>query len=216
MNNDWEKGVPTLAGLERKSPFSVPERYFDNLQEQLNSRISVENVYSDRFDSKFTVPEGYFTELSAQIEGRIIADKLKESFVGNSFTVPEGYFAALQSRINEKVAEPAKVFSMRKSSVPAWLNYAAAACITIALSAGLIFNIQQSKTTPSPAKNTSTKVSTSAISNVSDETILDYLRLHTTRADMPAIIENIGSVSYTVDENIQSEDLQSYLDERAL
>lgn len=206
INNDWQKEAPKLAAIERKNPFSIPAGYFDSLQEHLNSRLFLLELQPEK-TNEFTVPGGYFDALTDQIEGRIFAEKLKEQIIGNNFTVPEDYFSTLQDRINERVAEPVKVISMYRRMVPSWISYAAAACITIAVSAGLYFNIQNNTV------NVPEKAIVSDLSNVSDQEIIDYLQLNSTRADMPVLIENVGEniASPTIDPDISNEEVQSYL-----
>ena len=208
MENDWKKEAPLIALMEKRNPFTVPEGYFKTLQEQLDSRLYLLRLEKeDGLQNKFTVPEGYFDTLKAQIEGEIIAEELKTKITGNSFAVPEGYFNTLTDRINERISEPVKVVSFRSQKSPAWINYAAAACILVAVSTGLYFNIHNN-TVNTPAESAFTQ-----LSNVSDEEIIDYLQFSSTRADLPVLIENVGEqiTTPTIGEDISSEDVQSYL-----
>jgi hypothetical protein len=204
MNNDWKKEAPKLAAIENKNPFSVPAAYFDSLQEHLNSRLFLLELHPEKAN-EFKVPAGYFDNLPEHIEGRIFMENLKEESIGNNFTVPEGYFNTLQNRINERVAKPAKVVSLRRRMVPSWISYAAAACIMIAVSASLYFNMHNNTLNPNNTSNTD-------MSKVSDEAILQYLQVRSTRVDMPVIIENLGdNITPVIDEDIPTEDLQEYL-----
>jgi hypothetical protein len=206
INNDWQEEAPKLASIKNKNPFSVPEGYFDSLGEHLNSRIFLLEIHPEKAN-EFTVPEGYFDTLTDHIEGRIFTEKLKEEVIGNNFTVPEGYFDTLQTRLNERIEEPVKVISIRRRLVPSWLSYAAAACIMIAVSSGLYFNIKNNRV------NTPAKTSTTDLSKVSDDEILQYLKVRSTRQDMPAIVETLGDniPNPVIDEDIPTEDLQEYL-----
>lgn len=211
MDNEWKKEAPKLAAMGKINPFSVPEGYFNTLPEQINSQLFLAELHPGNSTGKFTVPEGYFENLSGHIESRISVEKLS----GNSFTVPEGYFDKLQNRINEQIAEPAKVVSIRSHRPPAWISYAAAACVTIAVSVTLYFNI-------SPKTNTSNRpnvvnVNISELSNkVSDEDIISYLKVHSSRNDMPVIIEALGEDIIPSTEDIPAEDVQAYLNDNSL
>ncbi len=209
MDNEWKKEAPKLAAMGKINPFSVPEGYFNTLPEQINSQLFLAELHPGNSTGKFTVPEGYFESLSGQIESRISVEKLN----GNSFTVPEGYFDKLQSRINEQIAEPVKVVSIRSHRPPAWINYAAAACVTIAVSVTLYFNISP-KTNAVPNV---VNVNISELSNkVSDEDIISYLKVHSTRNDMPVIMEALGENVMPTTEEIPAEDVQAYLNDNSL
>ena len=122
--DDLSKHAPLLDSLRAKGDgFAVPENYFSESAELLNSKINLppadgfvvpENYFEDSaekiisicrlYDLKarpFEVPPGYFEELTAQIES-IIA--LNDSTDKNSFTVPENYFSELDSTIKTKIA----------------------------------------------------------------------------------------------------------------
>ena len=215
MDNEWKKEAPKLAAMGKINPFSVPDGYFNTLPEQINSQLFLAELHPGNATGKFTVPDGYFENLSEHIESRISVEKLREELSGNSFTVPEGYFDKLKNRINEQIAEPVKVVSIRSHRPPAWINYAAAACVTIAVSVTLYFNISP-KTHTNTIQNTA-NVNISELSNkVSDEDIISYLKVHSTRNDLPVIMEALGENVIPTTEDIPAEDVQAYLNDNSL
>jgi hypothetical protein len=211
MDNDWKEEAPKLAAMRGINPFSVPEGYFNTLPEQINSQLLLAELHPGNATGKFTVPDGYFEDLAEQIKGRVSV----EDFKGNSFTVPEGYFNRLQDKINAQISEPVKVVPIRSHRPPAWINYAAAACVTIAVSITLYFNIFPGSRiiTGQDVVN----VNISDLSNkVSDEDIIGYLKVHSTRSDLPVIIEALGENVIPSSEEIPVEDVQAYLNDNSL
>lgn len=211
MDNDWKEEAPKLAAMGRKNPFSVPEGYFNALPEQINSQLFLNELHPGNNAGNFTVPEGYFENLAGHIESRVAVEK----FSGNSFSVPEGYFNSLQNRINEQITEPVKVMPLRSHKSPAWINYAAAACVTIAVSITLYFNVSPKTTGYAPQDVVNVNIS--ELSNkVSDEDIISYLKVHSSRSDMPVIIETLGENIIPSTEEIPAEDVQAYLNDNSL
>jgi hypothetical protein len=143
---------PVVAGIEKRNVFSVPDSYFDNLNETLLACISEEgNSVINNFskDGFFEVPQDYFENLSTSI-----LDKIKAQQPGNAidevevslspallsiqhknvFKVPAGYFNGLAADILNKVTPAkAKVISIRTSI----FKYAAAAIVTGIMALGV-------------------------------------------------------------------------------
>lgn len=62
--------------------FSVPENYFDQLNQDIQTRISVEKLKDLSNHNGFEVPELYFQQLNVKINKRIMEDQgVKESKV---------------------------------------------------------------------------------------------------------------------------------------
>lgn len=123
--DDLSKHAPLLDSLRAKGDgFAVPENYFSESAEQLNSKINLppadgfivpENYFEDLAEKiisvcrlhdlkaqPFEVPPGYFEELTAQVESLIALDELTGD--KNSFEVPADYFSDLDQTINTKLA----------------------------------------------------------------------------------------------------------------
>src|ERR1700759_2556407 len=120
---------PVVAGIEKRNVFSVPDGYFNSLNETILACISEEgNSIINNFskDSFLEVPQGYFENLSTSILDKIKAQQtenknaevsLSPSLLSiqhkNVFEVPAGYFNGLAANILNKVKPKAKVVSMR-------------------------------------------------------------------------------------------------------
>jgi hypothetical protein len=89
----------SLKQVNPNNPFSVPEGYFDSLDEQVLSKIKLEEFKNK---NGFTVPEGYFDELPGNIRARIAIEEVSEKEAG--FSVPEGYFDELAGNIQSRIA----------------------------------------------------------------------------------------------------------------
>ncbi len=106
--------APQLAALERARPFQVPEGYFDDLQERIQSRIAVEKY---RDPDALRVPEGYWETMAANITARIAQEE----------SAPEPQPASMPARL-------------RVRRLPTWVSYAAAACISVVVGTGIYLN----------------------------------------------------------------------------
>ncbi|HVS93639.1 MAG TPA: hypothetical protein VHE59_16485 [Mucilaginibacter sp.] len=143
MNSDkgkreWMNDYLSLKQVNPDNPFTVPEGYFDSLEENILSKIRLEEIKNSIPQTGFTVPENYFDDLTQNIQARIniedAADKDDAGFTvpgdyfdnlpaviqsrifveesldqhGEGFTIPEGYFENLTSKILNKTAAEEK------------------------------------------------------------------------------------------------------------
>lgn len=196
---NWEKDAPHIASAGRANPFLVPEGYFSTLEENLTSRIVIEEIGNDK---GLSVPHGYFEQLPGLIEAKIAVEELKEELSTEGFKVPEGYFETLGERIVQRT-QTQKVIQVRKLS--AWLSYAAAACVTAIIGAAIFLN----------ANNNSIN---QRISEVPAGAIENYLNLYTDQTDMQVIEENTDSkrVFSGITNNISEKELEEYIEETTL
>lgn len=92
-NKELIQVAPYLASLEKVSPFSLPDAYFENLHSTINS---ISTILSHDNKSGFEIPENYFNDLDEIIKNRISISLLNnESNAANE--VPEGYFTSMES-----------------------------------------------------------------------------------------------------------------------
>ncbi len=191
---DFKKEAPQLAAIGKTNPFTVPPQYFNDLHERLNTLVQLDLINDN---TGFIVPDEYFNNLPALLEKRIslVADQ-KES----EFSVPEGYFNSLPGRIQSNLPHKtdAKVIRLRT-----WMQYVAAACITIAVGTGVLLNTKQEST-----------VQVVGLSAIPDEEIINYLQIHSDETDTPAILEllegNSGSLP-DISAELSDKELQQYI-----
>ena len=196
---EWKKDVPHLNVIGKDNPFTTPETYFENLSDQIKSRIHLESFRFSE-NEEFDLPENYFDELGTTINARIYIEELTGGEKG--FTVPSGYFDKLTSEITAST-KTGKQNTIRKI-IPAWLGYAAAACTTIVMGSILYFNSDQ-------------YVITNELSKVPDQEIINYLQVHSTAADTEFIIEQLNPDELeNINTDISEEDLEQYLQNTTL
>jgi len=201
MDEGWEKRFPLLRATGKENPFNVPDGYFDNMQQQISSRITIESVSSSDSNGNLAVPEGYFDTLEDQIMSSIRVGKFKDLTEDGGFTVPEGYFNSLNDSIKQKVGLVEKPKDAKvRTLVPSWLKYAAAACIMISASTGL-YLFQKSDSIDKQ------------LAYIPDEAIVDYLLVNSDAGDMPVIIDNINSTADISPEiELSDQEIEQYLE----
>ena len=201
MNENWQEHAPTLAAMEKTNPFSIPDGYFEEMQQQLHSRIRIRQF--DDNENVFKIPDDYFETL----EEKLIAISKLEGVKGKSLTEilrgPQGYFDTLEQRIKAKLeaeelnAAPTKIKRLYSN----WITYAAAACITAIISLGIYYNTQNNNIEAQMAK-------------LPADEIVDYLQLYTDAGDAPMIINSIGAdVDISeIGSEVSEQEIEQYLE----
>lgn len=197
---EWMEEAPSLAAMDRKHPFAVPENYFIGLKADILSRCVIEDARFSN-EEEFTVPADYFETLPLQIEAGIAEQNIRTIASADGFTVPGNYFSGLKQNILEKTKtnnQPDK--SLIKPIRSNWLRYAAAACVTLVLGSVLIFNNQKDSIE-------------SQLGSIPDQEIINYLQIHTDMADIPLIMESLSqNVNLTnIGNEITDAEIEDYI-----
>lgn len=101
-NREWLNDYMSLKQVNPDNPFTVPEGYFDSLDERVLAKIKLEELKKSIPESGFSVPENYFEDLTTHIQARInIEEALDKEATG--FAVPEGYFDELANNIQSRI-----------------------------------------------------------------------------------------------------------------
>lgn len=201
-DKDFLKDAPTLAAISKENPLAIPTNYFESLNNSLNTRIKIETMRFKQED-EFQIPAKYFDTLSDRIENRIQTETIQMLIPSDGFQVPDGYFAELTHQINSKTNE-SKAIGRKKNIFTSWLSYSAAASIAMVIGVFFYFN----STVYSINKK---------LADVPDQEIINYLQAHSTIADTPYIIENLGEESLQdVSTDVSSEDLEQYINNTTL
>lgn len=201
MDEKWQEIAPTLAAMEKTNPFSVPDRYFNEMQQQLYSRLKV-----GQFDNEkpyFNVPDNYFDILESKITSVIQLEKLKPISESQEFSIPENYFDTLEKKIRTRIeSEEIKTSQPKiRQLLSSWVIYAAAASIVAIISFGLYFN------------NRSNNLEAQIAKLPADE-IVDYLQLYSDVGDAPLIIKNLGT-EFDISElstDVIDQEIEQYLE----
>lgn len=196
-NMEWDKDAPLLAAITKTDTFKVPDSYFENLSDQIISKIHLDEL--DNHTEGFTTPENYFEQLRQNITASISLENIKEENSG--FSVPVFYFEKSKQTILNKVqSKPSKKGNIFNLNV---VRYAAAACILLSTSIGIYFNIQRTQSV------------SYQLSKLADEDIESYLKSHTEVNDVPIIIENIEAADEIKigETTLDNKEVQQYLEQ---
>ena len=102
-NREWLNDYLSLKQVNSSNPFTVPDGYFDELEQQIVSFIKLDELKNNNAPSQgFTVPENYFEELNANINARINIEEAFDKEV-TGFAVPQDYFEELSDNINARI-----------------------------------------------------------------------------------------------------------------
>lgn len=102
-NREWLNEYMSLKQVNENNPFTVPEGYFNELEQQIMSRVKLEEFVGAAPAQGFTVPENYFEDLGSNLTARIkVEEALDKEAAG--LTVPEGYFDELASNIQARIS----------------------------------------------------------------------------------------------------------------
>lgn len=168
MHEDWEKEAPKLAGIERTNPFSVPDDYFAILSSAIQTAAKAEELKDQVKTDGFSVPAGYFENLEKRIANRITTEDLTE---------------------HKPVVRRLKL---------GWVQYAAAACLLIAVSFGILITNQNNKIERQ-------------LHGIPETEIVQYLQLNSDASDTPVIIENLSSDLEFLHIEASEKELEEYI-----
>jgi hypothetical protein len=234
-NREWLNDSEPLKRVSFSNPFTVPDGYFNELNERILSGIRL-NDLKQNSQQEFTVPENYFNELGGNIMSRINIEqalnqptgfttpdnyfdtltaqiqsrvKVEGALVGveDTMTVPDGYFERLNKSILNKTVNQDNV--KRKTIVRRMFNSPAFKYATAACFLAIVGGGVFFNSSTDPVKKHRTSYLHQELSNVSDQELQNYLRLYADGNEALHIIKANGlSVN---DAQIQS-DLNIYID----
>jgi hypothetical protein len=183
-NSDWKNEAPYLAGLGVKSPFAVPEGYFEQLPERIHQAIYLENLRAELPEDGFKIPVNYFDELNTEIEAKLAAGRLKEMVPNNGFAVPGDYFNQLQTKIAEKTKnKETKIVRLWHSKL---LKYASAACFVLISATGIYFYPGNSSRQAASAELANEQM----LYDIDENTIIEHIQSNSLKAESPAVADS--------------------------
>ncbi len=167
-NKDWLNDYKALKQVSSANPFTVPEGYFDNLEDRIAAYKTFVELRDSEIAEGFTVPENYFGELSSRIQSRITVEEAL-NIEDPGFVVPADYFDNLEQQIKSRIfveealgnptehfAVPANYFNqlnkdilsktanrrgvVRKLFASTAVKYATAACFALLIGGGILLN----------------------------------------------------------------------------
>jgi hypothetical protein len=132
-----------LQKYQGKNPFLVPEGYFKNFSELIDSEMKLAHLKANPIESD--VPVSYFESFYDNLNTSILIDDIRTSVKEHDFKVPDNYFDSFTEKVlnQVKILEPKKEEKLQVKTVNfrVWA-YAVAACSVIAVS---VFVFQQYK-----------------------------------------------------------------------
>lgn len=204
-DNDWKKDAPSLAAMGKNNPFTVPNNYFDSVEEIVHSNIFLDGLKEKANNRDFAVPQDYFEDLTERIETNIRLTELPKA--ANTFAVPENYFDTLQNRISDRIAAeaPQKVAKI----VPLWrrslVKYASAACFVLIASFGAYF-YQNTSSIPVAQTQPADLSSEQMLYDIDESTIIEHLEAQNTTASKTTSASDTEMENYILS-NFSSSDL---------
>ncbi|MCC8423923.1 hypothetical protein [Mucilaginibacter sp. UR6-11] len=102
-NKEWLNDYARLKQVSTKNPFTVPDSYFEGLDERIISAIKLDELKNSISPDCFVVPENYFEELGSNIKSRIAIEEILDT-TATGLTVPENYFGELSGNIQSRIA----------------------------------------------------------------------------------------------------------------
>jgi hypothetical protein len=177
MENELKHSVLYINNkVGKKTGFSAPTDYFDNLQDSIQAKLAEES-FSKK--SAFKVPENYFDTL----EDSILTKLVEENFSNEkAFKVPENYFDDLENNVLQRIAseeKETKIISF-KERIFKMIPIAAAASIILFIGLNsFVFNTNDEITLDSLSNNDieywldTNTFHSSDISTVYEDDILD-------------------------------------------
>ena len=232
----------SLVNAGSENVYRVPAGYFDNLAEQVLSRIKAFNTENATEELNYlspllsgiskqmpyTVPAGFFDGLAEGVIASVkdghktAAEELKElsPFLSGlkkemPYSVPAGSFEQLDSVTNTKEIKPAaKVVYITRQK---WFRYAAAAVVVgiIAVGGLLIFN------KPTSVNGDDGKIVTNLMKKVSTEEIDKFVQLADEEVPDVAMVDSRNQVKdkneiQELIKDVSDKDIQDFLNEAQL
>jgi hypothetical protein len=185
------KDLQNIIG--NKNSFSVPDHYFEVLNNRLKSEVNLMDLTANKKD--FDLPQNYFEKLKQEIESQVSLPQQQEHL----FNTPNGYFENnkinILAKINPEKSNFKKVISL------AFIRYAAAACILLTTSLGIYLNSLEIKT------------NANELSKIPTADLELYLQQNIESTDVQTIIENLPSEKvFSIKETeFEQQDISEYL-----
>ncbi|TCC86983.1 hypothetical protein EZ428_22520 [Pedobacter frigiditerrae] len=202
-NMEWEKEAPQLASLPRTTPYSVPDNYFNELQNRINQSVFVDGLMQKE-NQGFNVPQNYFEDLANQIESRIASAQIKSLVKTDGFKTPANYFETLQADILSKTSGTTQETKFVRLWGSDLMKYASAACLFMVIGSGLYFT-QQSKVTQTASLELAKE---QALYDIDESTILEHIQ--ESQAATVTTVSDTEMENYILD-NFSSTDLSNNL-----
>lgn len=215
---------PSLAEIKNVNIYSVNPAYFNNLAENIFQKINLANqTFNFSPVTPYTVKEGYFDNFSQNVLQKIrqqqqtfnevseelndIAPLLNTISKTNLFSVPADFFEKFQITPTSSINPKAKVINIARK----YTRYAVAAVVATVMIVGFyLITGKEQKKSGAQAVNVQ-----SAIKNLRDEEIIEFLRTHSSRRNTTTVSSEKNTAP-EINESLKQmteEEIQQYLQE---
>ncbi len=107
------KIAPLLSEiLRKKGGFEVPENYFDSLEDDVLSKITVEN-FKIKPSSGFKTPENYLDSIENEVISKLKAEVLQNKKTDN---IPPNYFDTVETNVFDKINSERKIITLKRAA----------------------------------------------------------------------------------------------------
>ncbi|MBP6686722.1 MAG: hypothetical protein KA160_02600 [Lacibacter sp.] len=235
--NELEQISIVVAQVNPMVPYQVPEVYFDTLSSVIMARIAAggheENSLLQVADKQMPqdIPASYFDTLSENILNKIktqpeqtatdelatLSSLLAGISKNNVYEVPAGYFDSLADTSTEKIKQETKVVSIFSRKLI--LRFASAAVVFTMIAFGINLAMKQQSTSAAfaiagvdPIKTQ--KQFNNELAGLSDDAIVNYLKLTADAKDIEKINESIDQTKLPEETDYMDEEfLESFMNE---
>lgn len=176
-NEDWRTEAPTLSAIPVREVFSVPDGYFDTLNDRISASIYLEELKLNKAESGLSVPQQYFEDLTSNINTKIMLEGLKTTTPVEAYQVPSDYFNASKLAILDKTVgtvgkkSSSKILRLWQSSL---LKYASAACFVIVAGLGVYFN-QENPVQVTSSINNADLATEQMLFDIDEDVIIEHI-----------------------------------------
>lgn len=150
------KQAAFLENLPKKSPFELPQSYFQTFESNLADKL-IEDSWSKK--NPFTVPDNYFDHFESDLLAQL---KLENTTKSNPYEVPSGYFESFEESLQHKIQSKPNQRAVIKPFRRTYANLAIAASLALFISIG--FGILN-RNTPQNFEMQLSKISDAEIEN---------------------------------------------------
>ena len=129
------KVAPTLSMISKESGFTVPNDYFETLEDDVLAKMKLSNFGDKLNENKFETPKGYFDNLEDIVLTKLKAEAIQKE---NIDEIPSDYFETFEDTVIAKLNTPKKVYSLKN-----FTKYIAPIAIAASLLLLFILNTNQ-------------------------------------------------------------------------
>ena len=127
--------APTLSEISTKSGYTVPNAYFESIEDGVMAKMKLSNFDNKLKENKFKTPERYFDNLEDIVLTKLKAEAIHKDNTGE---IPFDYFETFEDTVIDKLNTSKKVYTLKNIT-----KYIAPIAIAASLLLLFILNTKQ-------------------------------------------------------------------------